>query len=281
VIGQDHALQPLPLFVAGDLARHSDVIHRRHVHQEPSGQRDVAGDARAFLADRLLGDLHQDLLPFLEQVGDLGRRAALDVAAGVHAASATAAAAAAIERLPLRPLLEPCRAGRPARLGTGVGRFTWAGARLGFLLLELSFSALLLAFLLELAGRLNWGTVGIGFGVFHGFGLVTRFHCPCYGARRVAIQSLLFQFFVFGNVEIVFHRREIGLVFLDLFLLDQAGAGLECCGGMLLVGRMGTLGPCRECRPRFLRFRLRFFAGEDSGHVHLVKAFLFCIVQSL
>ncbi len=30
----------------------------------------MAGDARAFLADGLLGNLHQDLLAFLEQVAD-------------------------------------------------------------------------------------------------------------------------------------------------------------------------------------------------------------------
>ena len=66
----DDALQALALFVGGDLARDADVIHRRHVNQEASGQRDVAGDARALLADGLLGNLDQDLLPFLQQVGD-------------------------------------------------------------------------------------------------------------------------------------------------------------------------------------------------------------------
>ncbi len=66
----DDALQALALFVGIDLARDADVIHRRHVHQEAAGQRDVAGDARALLADGLLGNLDQDFLPFLQQVGD-------------------------------------------------------------------------------------------------------------------------------------------------------------------------------------------------------------------
>ena len=65
-----NALQPLPLFVRPDLARHSDVVDRRHEDQKASGQRDVAGDARALLRDRLLGNLDQDLLPLLQQLGD-------------------------------------------------------------------------------------------------------------------------------------------------------------------------------------------------------------------
>ena len=34
----------------------------------------MTGDARAFLADWLLRDLHQNLLPFLEQVADQRHR---------------------------------------------------------------------------------------------------------------------------------------------------------------------------------------------------------------
>ena len=64
------ALQPLALFFGSNLARNAGVIHRRHVDQEAARQRDVAGDARAFLADRLLGNLDQDFLAFLQQVAD-------------------------------------------------------------------------------------------------------------------------------------------------------------------------------------------------------------------
>ena len=49
------------------------MIHGRHVDQKASGQRYVAGDSRAFFADRLFGNLYQDLLAFFEQVGDLGK----------------------------------------------------------------------------------------------------------------------------------------------------------------------------------------------------------------
>ena len=68
------ALQPLPLFFGSDLARNARVVHRRHEDQETARQRDVAGDARAFLADRLLGDLHQNFLAFFQQISDLRDR---------------------------------------------------------------------------------------------------------------------------------------------------------------------------------------------------------------
>ena len=47
------------------------VVHRRHEHQKASRQRDVTRDARALLADRLLGNLDQHFLSFLEQFADL------------------------------------------------------------------------------------------------------------------------------------------------------------------------------------------------------------------
>ena len=45
-----------------DFARHADVINRRHVYEKTAGKRDVAGDARALFAERLLGDLDDDVL---------------------------------------------------------------------------------------------------------------------------------------------------------------------------------------------------------------------------
>src|SRR5579864_2090375 len=75
------------------------MIHRRHVDQEAPRQRDVAGDARAFLADGFLGDLHQDLLAFLEQVADERDRrilAATETATASTAALAVAGATLAI-----------------------------------------------------------------------------------------------------------------------------------------------------------------------------------------
>jgi hypothetical protein len=46
------------------------MFDRRHVNQKPSRQSDVRSDARTFLGNRLLGDLHQDFLTFLQQVSD-------------------------------------------------------------------------------------------------------------------------------------------------------------------------------------------------------------------
>jgi hypothetical protein len=67
--------QPRPLLAVLDLARHPDVVGLRHVDEEAPGQGDVRGDPRPLGADRLLGDLHQDVLPLLDQVLD-GREAA-------------------------------------------------------------------------------------------------------------------------------------------------------------------------------------------------------------
>src|SRR5262249_35993480 len=70
----DDALQTLALFLRADLARDTVVIHGRHVDQVASGKSDVTGDARALFANGFLGDLHQDLLAFFQQVADLGQR---------------------------------------------------------------------------------------------------------------------------------------------------------------------------------------------------------------
>src|SRR5262245_44745554 len=64
------ALQALALFVGADLARNADVFDRRHVDYVTARQRHVRSYAGAFLADRLFGDLDDDLLPFAQKVGD-------------------------------------------------------------------------------------------------------------------------------------------------------------------------------------------------------------------
>src|SRR5262245_56190726 len=73
----ERALQSLALFVSADLARDADVIDRRHVDYVTARQRHVRGDAGAFLADRLFGDLDDDLLPFAQKVGDHRARKAV------------------------------------------------------------------------------------------------------------------------------------------------------------------------------------------------------------
>src|SRR6202034_2486563 len=94
-LAYDDALQSLPLFVGGNLARNSGVVHRRHVNQEAPGQRDVASNARAFLGDGLLGDLHQNFLTFLQQIADL--RNFVRLAAREAASTATASATLPVE----------------------------------------------------------------------------------------------------------------------------------------------------------------------------------------
>src|SRR5216684_3639352 len=66
----DQPAEARAVFGGSDFARDADVIDRRHVHQEAAGQRDVAGDARAFLAERLLGDLDDDVLAGLQHLGN-------------------------------------------------------------------------------------------------------------------------------------------------------------------------------------------------------------------
>src|SRR5215469_9271979 len=66
-------LQPLALLFRGDFSRNASVIHGRHVDQKSSRQSNMAGNARALLADGLFRDLHKDLLPFFQQVCDLGQ----------------------------------------------------------------------------------------------------------------------------------------------------------------------------------------------------------------
>src|SRR5260370_13966673 len=45
-------------------------MNRRHVDEEAARQGDVAGDARALFAERLLGDLDDDLLASLQHFGN-------------------------------------------------------------------------------------------------------------------------------------------------------------------------------------------------------------------
>ena len=83
----------------------------------------MAGDAGALLADRLLGNLDQNLLAFLEQVGDQ-RHVPLFVAAGAASTTAAAAAAAlgpAIVSRTRRALGVASGACRGANFGAGFG----------------------------------------------------------------------------------------------------------------------------------------------------------------
>src|SRR6185369_15711101 len=70
--GLDRLAQPGPLLVGSDALGDADVIDRGEVDDVAAGQRDVAGDPGALGADRLLGDLDEDLLPLADHLADGG-----------------------------------------------------------------------------------------------------------------------------------------------------------------------------------------------------------------
>jgi hypothetical protein len=95
----ENALQAEAFFVTGDFAGDTVVIDRRHVDAVAAGEGDVAGDAGALLGDGLFGDLDQDFLAGLEQVGDRRERGTFGtvaVAEGGTGATVTTAISAAI-----------------------------------------------------------------------------------------------------------------------------------------------------------------------------------------
>ena len=103
------SLEPLALLVGVDLARNTNVVHRRHEDEEASWQGNVAGDTCTLAGNRLFGDLDQDFLPLLEQLADdrqirgLHAGAAATLAATRRATSpASAATEAAIGATSLR-----------------------------------------------------------------------------------------------------------------------------------------------------------------------------------
>src|SRR5208337_2425039 len=96
----DQAAEARAVFGAGNLARNADVVDGRHVHQETAGKRDVTCDARALLAQRFLGDLHDDILACLQHFRNQLRPARRSVSAVMSAMRAVAAAGATLEASP-------------------------------------------------------------------------------------------------------------------------------------------------------------------------------------
>src|SRR6185437_1854630 len=75
-VSLQNALQAQALLIGSHFAGDAHVIERGHVHHVAPREGDMRRDARAFLAQRLLRDLDDDLLAFLQQLGDgLGTRA--------------------------------------------------------------------------------------------------------------------------------------------------------------------------------------------------------------
>src|ERR1700720_4110377 len=94
------------------------MVDGGQVDQETARQRNVAGDAGAFLADRLLRNLNQDFLTLLEQISDL--RNIMRLIASEAASAPAAALATSIERWTLGPLCVGRGSGRSSYLGTGL-----------------------------------------------------------------------------------------------------------------------------------------------------------------
>ena len=66
----DEATEARAVFGGNNFARDSGVMDCRHVHQEAARKSDVAGDARAFFAERFLGDLDDDVLAGFQHFGN-------------------------------------------------------------------------------------------------------------------------------------------------------------------------------------------------------------------
>ena len=62
----DDLSQAAFLLETGDLLGNPDLPVEGKEDEEPSGQRDLGGDAHPFLTDGLLRDLDDDFLPFFE-----------------------------------------------------------------------------------------------------------------------------------------------------------------------------------------------------------------------
>ena len=118
------ALQAEPLIFGGNFARDTGVVHGRHVDQESSRQRNVAGDARTLLTYGFLRNLHQDFLAFLEKIGNERCGLSLEVAARAKTATtpATTAAATTIPCWTWGRLLISGSAGRRTNFGASVHR---------------------------------------------------------------------------------------------------------------------------------------------------------------
>src|SRR5260370_1807459 len=66
----DETTKPRAVFGGDNFARYPGVMDRGHVDQEAARQSDVAGDARALLSERLLGDLDDDVPAGLQHFGN-------------------------------------------------------------------------------------------------------------------------------------------------------------------------------------------------------------------
>src|SRR5208282_2622453 len=256
----DNALQPLPFFLRRNLARHAGVIYRRHEDQKASRQRNVTGDTRAFLRNRLLGDLDQHFLPFFEQFADLRHYRVLAAAEAPSSAPSTTpvevAIRPALRPAPLRPLQQPglgCGAANfRARIHRTVANRFRLQQRLGFRLRLFQFQLLRFSFFRfqhrfrnRFAVR-RWLTAG----------RQPRSNLSNSGLRQLSTgrSRLLLQFFEARIVSRLFPvGREFGFFFFDFLLFHGAVRNLVRNFLYNLVCKLR-----RRHRVRLVHSRLRF-----------------------
>src|SRR5712692_8750882 len=280
---ENQPLEPLALIFRRNLARNSSVIHRRHVHQETSGKRDVTGDTRAFFADGLLGNLHQNFLAFFEQIGNQRRGTGILTA---EAAPATASTLTAWIK---------CRPGCALRVSYGTCRRPHFSPSFqicispsfriqesfGFGLRFLDLQLFAIFFFAGRLFRLVWECLKRS----HLLELRTR----SQGLRRYRLAvlfsgtSLFFQFFksvIF--FELLGVIRQVSFLFFNLFF------GNSSCrtriGGRQVPARAGNGVP----RSRLLLFdnllfgfrvaRLRGIPAKDRSYIHAFQALLLTLI---
>jgi hypothetical protein len=235
-LADQDALETLALLVGGDLTRHADMVHRRHEDQEAARERDVAGDARTLLGNRLLGNLHQDFLPLLQQLTDDRQVAGL----GVLPASIVAAAAIVAPPSASTALIVAWPASRlPGHCGyLPFFRFRFLDS-LGKGVLQLIFRLLLLN---REAGSIAIDAL-LDMGVAHHF-------ADLAACRNFLVERLLFQLLQVVVFALDIKRRKVVLLFVrDLFFLHQPGLGLR--------RRPGPPPPLVEVRLQFHLARVR------------------------
>ena len=284
-LAEHKPFQALALVFGGNLARHTGVIHRRHVNQKTSGQRDVTGNARAFFADRLLGDLHQDFLAFFEQISD--QRCRLDLIAAEAASTAAATLATGIE---CRPLLCPLGVARSTcwRPYLSVSFQTRVAARFG---VQQSFGFGLRFFEFQLFGIFVLATCFPGFFVArryvnwgHLLGLLAG--CRNLASYRLVVvfcgAGLLLEFFksrVF--LEILYIGGEVRLLLYDLLFRNRSrstGIGRGCVFNRAQWRRGLSFAALffdhLFCFRGIVFYRFRGISAENRSHIHAIEATL-------
>src|SRR5581483_3378743 len=266
-LAENDALQALAFFLGGNLARYTGVVNRWHVHQKASRQRDVTGDAGALFCDGFLGNLDQNLLPFLEQVSNLRQLLWLMTAEATASASASRSTLT-VERRALSALRVGCGAGRAAYFSASINRAIspclCIEQRFGFGLRLFKFR-----FVVFLGIRSFFGLRNLGYSRSNllcrewGWGLFVRLR-GCGYLLLLKVRSVLRFLFHFVEGRVFFKVFDVGsnirLFFLNLFFFERAWRRSR--GSCMLLVRNG---------------RGRFFKRvppEDGGDIHLLKAML-------